>query len=312
MENQKTKMSPKDFFLHIGALFVLYVGFGTLITLIFRIIDAKFPNSLNFFYTPSISWQVASLLVLTPVYLILMWLISKTYAEDSSKKNLGIRKWLTYLTLFISAVIVIGNLITLLFYFIDGQTITTPFLLKALSLFALALLVFSYYFLDLRDKLTKKCNRIFAGSLILIVLVSIIFGFSVFGSPATQRSIKLDREKIMNLQTIQNQIVFYWQDKNQLPETLDDVKDPLSNLDLPTDPQSGEDYIYKKTGNLEFELCAEFNLPSDNQSQARETYLYDPSSAGSENWNHEAGEFCFERAIDPERHSVNKNPFSTF
>src|SRR5690606_10502158 len=107
MENEKVKMSPKDFFLQLGSLIALYVGFATLVTLIFRIIDTRFPDALNYFPTPSISWQVASLLVLTPVYLLLMWLISKTYLENSNKKNLGIRKWLTFLTLFISAGIVI-------------------------------------------------------------------------------------------------------------------------------------------------------------------------------------------------------------
>src|SRR5690606_30429876 len=104
--------------------------------------------------------------------------------ENSNKKNLGIRKWLTFLTLFISAGIVIGNLITLLFFFIDGRLITTAFSLKVISLFLLALFVFSFYLLDLRDKLTQKAYRGFGVALILIVLVSIICGFMVIGSPA--------------------------------------------------------------------------------------------------------------------------------
>jgi len=296
MDNQTSaKMSPKDFFLHLGSLVVLYVGFGSLVSLLFRVIDATFPSETGFF-AGGIAWPVAILIILAPLYVVLFWFIRKSYQELPKKKDLAIRKWLTYLTLFVAGIIIVGNLITVLYYFLDGQLLTTGFLLKIFSLLVLAGLVFTFYLFDLRDKLNKKGYLGFATTGLVVILLSIIAGFSVLGSPATQRAIRQDQIRTNHLQDIQSRLTNYWQNQGSLPETLAAIEDSLAPSGLPTDPATGNSYLYTKTGELSFTLCAEFARVSQNQIN----YPHYPYGFESENWSHEAGEYCFERKINPE------------
>ena len=48
------------------------------------------------------------------------------------------------------------DLITILYYFIDGQELTTGFVLKVLVLFVVASSIFVYFISDLRGKLTGR------------------------------------------------------------------------------------------------------------------------------------------------------------
>jgi hypothetical protein len=67
---------------------------------------------------------------------------------------LWIRKWLIYFTLFAAALIIIGDLVTLLNRFLEGE-LTVRFLLKVLAVFFVAGSVFYYYLWDLRKHKTE-------------------------------------------------------------------------------------------------------------------------------------------------------------
>ncbi len=54
---------------------------------------------------------------------------------------------MTYLTLFIAALFVLGDLITLVFYLLSGET-TVRFLLKVLSVASITGGIFGYYLKD--------------------------------------------------------------------------------------------------------------------------------------------------------------------
>src|SRR3989344_2765300 len=157
------KMTPKDFFLQIGAMAALYVGTFSLLNLLFRVIDEAFPDPAlgQYFGEPTISWPLAALIILFPIYILLMWLLGQEYQQEPAKRELGIRRWLVFITLFIAGVVVVGDLITILYYFLDGQILTTSFILKVVSVLIVAALIFTYYLLDLRGRLGKSGNRIF-------------------------------------------------------------------------------------------------------------------------------------------------------
>ena len=97
----------------------------------------------------------------------------------------------------------------------------------------------------------------------IVVLAVIVFGFVVIGSPAKQRMLKIDQQKVYHLQSIQNEIVSYWQAKKKLPERLKDLEDSLAYFTLPLDPETQQSYGYKVVGPLSFELCTNFHLPAD-------------------------------------------------
>lgn len=301
-------MTPRDFFIHIGAMLALYVSVFSLLALLFQVINIAYPDPINYYmdpYSSGIRWAIASIFIVFPVYLVLSWLISKDFRINPDKRNLGVRRWLVYLTLFFAGITIATDLIVLINSFLGGE-ITSRFVLKVLSILILVGLVFAYYLLDLKTKRVKiaKLPKTFGIIAIVIVLASLVAGFGVMGSPITQRQIRYDQQKISDLQGIQWQVINYWQQKGALPNDLSELSDPISSYMVPPDPQGGS-YEYRKVGTLSFELCAEFNRSSKddikNRSISRpyitEPYFYGVDSGG---WEHEQGKKCFERTIDPD------------
>ncbi len=310
--DQIQKTYPRDVFLHLLTIITLYFSAFNFIRLIFEYVNVAFPDPLNPHYDPggSMRWAIAALIVIFPVFLWGSRFLNNDIAKAPEKAELRIRKWLIYFTLFAAAALIIGDLVALVFNFLQGE-FTLRFLLKVLTVLVTALAVFWYYFYDLRKKPDEFAPRakIFVWAVSTVVGVAIIAGFFVAGSPFKQRLVRFDSQKVGDLQTIQWQIVNYWQQKERLPEKLDDLIDDISGFRPPLDPQTGATYEYQATEALAFELCAEFNLSSEeSQIGGKERFavpavpfpVEGPFGAQAESWSHPAGRHCFERTIDPE------------
>lgn len=299
MEPQAQKTSAKDFFLNLGAIVALYTTVVSLLRLLFTVINNAYPQiNYGYFGSQSISMPVATLIIFFPIYILLMWLLERTYRTEPEKKHLGVRRWLTYITLFVAGLTLAGDLVTVLYYFLDGQELTTGFLLKVLSLFIVILMVFLYYISDVRNRLTSMHKKVWLIISLVLVLGSIIWGFAVLGSPRTQQLIKYDQQKVTDLQNINGQIQYYYQTKNILPTKLSDLANSNTYYTVPTDSQSQNSYEYTKTGNVSYEICATFNKESASQKGG---YLAQPVYGGSgpTYWNHPAGGYCFAQTINP-------------
>ncbi|MEK7567212.1 MAG: DUF5671 domain-containing protein [Patescibacteria group bacterium] len=159
MEN-KPKTSPKDFFLHLLAIIALYFSAGSFVTLIFQYINVIFPDILvsGAYYLRSaysaIRWAIASLIVVFPTYVLTSWFLEKNYQKIPEKRNLKIRRWLVYFTLFAAAVIMIGDFVALVYNFLGGE-LTIRFVLKAIAIFFTAGIIFGYYFYDIYKHKTE-------------------------------------------------------------------------------------------------------------------------------------------------------------
>ncbi|MDO8742474.1 MAG: DUF5671 domain-containing protein [bacterium] len=297
-----TKITAKDFFLQLGAIVTFYASTIALVTLLFEVINTAYPKVADAYsyFSPSISLQVATLIVAFPLFIFLSWLMQKSYVADPSLRSAPIRIWLSYITLFVAGAVVVGDLVTVIYMFLDGQELTAGFLLKVLALLLIAGGVFLYYLREIRNVISSGERQIWRVVALLVIAGSIILGFSVIGSPASQRQLRYDTQRVSDLQNIQWQIVNYYQQKEILPNTLENLEDPLSGFVAPTDPQTRESYVYKKTGNLSFELCATFNKPTNaSRSSAPYPMMY-PKGGIDENWEHTSGAQCFPRTIDPD------------
>jgi hypothetical protein len=307
MEN--TKASAKDFFLHLGAMVGLYTITVSFLNLVFKIINKVFPEVARNTYVwgagAEISMPVATLVIFFPLFVFLSYFVNKIYIENPAKKELGIRKWLTYITLFVAGIVLAGDLVTVLYKFLDGQDFTAAFLLKALAVLFVAGCIFWFYIQDIQDKVSSKMRKIWAIGVGIVILVFIILGFGVLGSPQTQRLIRYDNQKISDLQNIQWQVISYWQLNGMMPASLSDIKSQQQYTEIPTDPQLKTTYEYKKTDTMVFELCAEFNKEDKNQNPYITNGVNSKimNSTGdviqNSNWNHGAGRQCFSRVIDP-------------
>ncbi len=151
--DQKPRVTPQDFFLWIGAMLALYIAVWRFVLLWFEYIDRLVGNPALSGYDPyssEIRWAIASLIVIIPVYLILTRILNQDIRQNPEKKELWVRRWLIYITLFAAAVTLVTNLVVLLNAFLGGEELTAAFLLKIFTVFVVAGGVFWYYFNDIR------------------------------------------------------------------------------------------------------------------------------------------------------------------
>ena len=302
-----TKTTAKDFFLHIAVIALLYAGTVALLNILFRVVNVAFPQvtSYGHYGSSSISLSVATLIVVFPLFLFLSNMIRKGYAADPSLKEYPVRKWLMYITIFIAGAVLAGDLVTLIYFFLDGQEMTTAFILKIFSVLVIAGAVLGYYVDDLKDRLTDTRRHVWMAVALVLVLGSIVVGFGVLGTPQNQRMLRYDSQKVSDLQNIQWQIVKYWQQKGMLPSAITELQDPISGFTVPTDPQTEELYEYKKIDGLSFNLCADFNRAERMMRGYASKVAYpEPMGMLNSNWQHGAGHHCFSRTVDPELYPV--------
>jgi uncharacterized membrane protein len=304
----KAKTTPKDFFLWAGAMVSLYAGIVAFITLLFNYINYAFPDPLSYLgdpYLSGIPQQMAVLIVLTPVFLVLMRIIRKEIQADASRAQIWVRRWALFLTVFAAGATIVVDLIVLLNAFLSGESLTTAFLLKVLVVLLVAGAGFMHFLADLWGywhEYPSRARTINWG-VGLVVVLAILGGFFIVGTPQEARMHRMDQQKVSDLQNIQWQIINYWQQKERLPGGLDELNDPLSGYTIPVDAESGEAYDYLPTGPTSFKLCATFNLAGGAQQMGRDySYPVPVGTKGMDTWEHTAGETCFERTIDPERY----------
>lgn len=295
------KNTPRDFFLHAGAFITLYFSAIALLTLLFGLINYSFPDMVygGYYgdpYSGTMRFAIASLVILTPISVYLFYLIQNAARQIPERRTLGIRKWLTYITLFVAGATVIGDLIVLLNSFLGGSS-PTPFLLKVLAVLVIAGAGFTYFFFDIRGYWQEHADhsKYVGAGVLLVVLASIVGGMMLIGSPTTQRELRLDAEEINDLSMIQYQVVDYRRSTGKLPENMAVFESAMYSV--PVAPEGRPAYEYKKVNENSFELCATFaeaSLPNTY------TDAIDPSLGTIATWEHEAGPYCFTRTIDPD------------
>ncbi len=300
------RSTAKDVFSHLFAIVTLYVSVVSFIILGFQYIDVTFPDALSFYYTgalDAIRGAMASIIVMWPAFVGISWLMQKDAKADPEKREISIRKWLMYLTLFVTAITIVIDLITLVNYFLNGE-ITTRFILKVLVVLATAVAVFAYYLWDLRtDSIAKtKVPKKSAIAASVVILAMIVLGFILVGSPSQQRKVRFDDTRVQDLSMIQSQITNYYSIKQVLPSALSDLANPLIGFSVPADPNGGAAFEYNVKSSLSFELCATFEAESiTNKSNVINAMPYYDGYNRSfdENWTHGVGRTCFTRTIDP-------------
>ena len=147
-------LSARDAFMYLLMFSTLYVSVFSLGNLVFQFINQAFPDPAAASFAAestrqAIRWSVSYLIVAFPVFLSVSRLIGRDLAADPSERASKVRRWLTYLTLFGAAGVLIGDVTTLVYNLLGGE-LTVRFLLKVLTVGSIAGTVFWYYLSDLR------------------------------------------------------------------------------------------------------------------------------------------------------------------
>lgn len=314
--SDSNKTGPKDVFGQLLAIIGLYVSVIAFGALIFALVNLYFPDVLNYGYGQfakgSLRWPLAILIIVFPLFIWWNSYLQKDLEKNPEKKELRSRKWFLHFTLFAAAIVIVGDLVSLIFRFLNGD-LTVQFVLKILAIFLIASAVFIYYLWNIHKSVPAMKHpkmKWFVRSVVAVAAFFIIFGFFNAGSPFSERERRFDDRRISDLQSIQNEVIYYWQAKERLPETLDQLRSSVRGFSPAKDPETGEPYIYKTLRPLEFELCAVFKTSNKESWIGNEAKPVPAAPRGSyypnyypgldENWLHDAGQTCFNRTIDPD------------
>lgn len=142
---RKTYTSAKEGFVYMLTFLTLYISAFHFGNLMFDFINKAYPDKLGMYYDlASIRFSVSSLIVAYPLYLWLTITTRKSIAQNPAKQRSKVRKWLIYLTLFIAAATIIGDLIALIVALLGGE-LSLRFILKVATMLLIASMIFGYY-----------------------------------------------------------------------------------------------------------------------------------------------------------------------
>ncbi len=289
------KASTVDVVINFFSFILLGIVATALGTLYYQIINLSFPDPLaamNYYSlagaTSTIHYSIAALLIGFPLYYFAMRLWFRKFREDEGRAESKLSKWLTYLVLLAAAVTIVGDLITTLFTLLQGE-ITVRFFLKALVILGIAGAVFGFYYLErkkiqYRTDIPRRTFQLFGRGVSAAVLVGLILGFMVGGSPTTERNRTFDETRASYLSSLADCIEQYASSLGALPTSLDELVRSSQYSYCRTymnDPETFAPYEYRVvTASMtqgagrvgQFELCASFSLASEGTARSVEGY----------------------------------------
>jgi hypothetical protein len=273
--------SARDTFFYLLSFSTLTVWAIALGSLFFGLIEFAFPDPVasgvyaSGYRRLQVATEVASLLVGFPVYWFVTRFINRAVEAEPARRQSPVRKWLTYLALFVASAILIGDCVAIVAALLRGE-LTVRFILKALTVFLTGGGIFAYYLEDIRSEvvLTRARRRFYALVAATAVGAAVVLGFTLTGSPSAQRALQADLQRVRQLQEIASSLG-PGRGSGQLPESL---PAELQRLD----PVTGTPYEYTRLSGEQYQLCATFS--TDTRGQGSEYSRF---------WEHPAGRHCF-------------------
>lgn len=288
------------YLLHLVSLGFMTVNFGIVC---FQIINKNIVDAVTGYsgaYSDGIlKFAISALLVSTPIFYGISWLIQKSLLKGELKKDSAVRRWLTYLILFVSFLIFIGWLIALVNNFLNGE-VTMKFILKTLSVLLIAATVFGFYLYDIRrqavENVKDKVLKIFFIATLAIVVIVFIASFFVVETPAVARNRKLDNQVINNFYAIDSCVDQYYREKKILPADFASMQADCKYIteDVLKDSQTGKEFTYGIIGTSTYEICANFRTSDLDKDE--ETRML-PINAGMNSSWHDSGYQCLRRYV---------------
>ena len=291
---RRVGVSPREAFLYLLLFVALYLVAYHTGAILWALVERTWPDpamgeDLGWDRTRDwVRFSVASLLVAFPVYLLTSRVTGQAVARDPEKRNSGVRRWLTYLTLFNAACVLIGDFIAALLGLLKGE-LTARFVSKAAIVAAIAGWLFTHYLGGLRRDEEEAPRAARASPLAraagLAAAVVALIGLWLGGSPAVARKQLLDRRRLSELHAISLAVNDHYAGRGSLAASLDTLVRNQSRAGLRlADPVTGERYRYRILDSLRYELCATFDAADS---------LGPFGNAVDPFWRHGPGRACF-------------------
>lgn len=148
----RASLSAREAFLYLVLFTALYLSAFNLGAILFRLINHALPDPAARSFgdlADGIRWSVSALIVAFPVFLWTSNYIGREIAANPAGRLSPVRRWCTYLTLFVAVTSLIGDATALVYNLLGGE-LTMRFVLKVLVVAAIAGSTLAYYLRDLR------------------------------------------------------------------------------------------------------------------------------------------------------------------
>lgn len=297
LPRRRVQVSAREAFLYLVLFATLYVVAYNAGAVGFALIERSLPDPIRARVWDAglagVRWAAASLLIAFPVFLLCSRIVARSLARDPDKRSSGVRRWLTYLTLFLAALVLIGDLVVLVSGLLSGE-LTSRFVLRALVVFVIAGLVFGHYLLDLRrdEDHGGAAPRLawLARAGAVGVLVAIAASLWMVGSPRQARSREMDQMRQRDLVQIAEHLRMRQGRRQAQPVSLEELRLDAMSADVRVaDPETHATYGYEPIDSTRVRLCAVF---------ARADSVGPWGEQAQPFWRHGAGEHCYEFRID--------------
>lgn len=145
-------VQARDAFQHLVLFSTLALCAWFFGNLLFQLVNIYVPNPLQSIYPGigperferQIRTAVSVLVVAFPLYIFMAVWISRELERDPTRLQSGVRKWLTWLALFVATLVILADVVLLIQQFLNG-TLTTHFVLKILIVGLISSVIFVYY-----------------------------------------------------------------------------------------------------------------------------------------------------------------------
>ncbi len=259
-------------------------------------------------------WSIASLLVGYPIFLFLGWRLAAKKRRDPDRRRSRVRAWLTYVTLIFAAGAFIGDLVAVVFQFLDGG-LSTRFAAKAgvVGVISAAIL---WNFSREAERTSGGVDL--AGQAIallstLVVIALVAWAFSVVRSPSAARDRIADETRVTNLIAMTRLADCHYTYYDRLDASFSAMQTALADRGgrlpvaagcaepYPYDPSTGAEYRYRVIDADTYELCAIFESgwPEADEAEGTgrrtiNTYYSPANETRTLLLPKTAGETCFE------------------
>lgn len=274
---------------------VVYMCLSSIWSILYTLIDLKFPDvvnapnnygnsglSLSGAVYDAMAFPLATLVVsAVSAVALAFWIISKQKSNPALRPD-KLYKFIKFITLVGGGVLAFSGFVYVVYSWLYGSLPMAVFLkgLIALVIVGSVALYFHLVAGDERNPSESMIGKVFAGYLLVAMVITLFVSFNVVGTPKQARLYRLDSLKIRDLQDIKNSIDSQdgYSDKKvaSLSELRDDWIKPVikRNADVTFNSDS-------KT----YSLCATFvaNMPQT----VNNNYYSDDT------WNYSEGKKCF-------------------
>lgn len=272
--------SAREAFLYVVYFSLLGLVAAQTGALAFAFIDHCFADELTrdpyfgaTFAASGLRWSVSALLVGFPIFLFLGWRLAAKKRRDPERRRSRVHAWLTYVTLIFAAGALIGDLVAIVFQFLNGE-LGARFVAKAGVVGFISAAILWNYSRDVERHSSRVDlpGRALALVAILVVGALVAWAFTIVKSPQSARLRLADEERLGGLIETTRLVDCHYTYAGALPESLDalraylaersgrlPVADGCANA-IPDDPSTSAQYAYRIIDADTYEICAVFEF----------------------------------------------------